>query len=132
MIQDLSDSMIDQPEYSVASSSKSTNISITLEIKHVESVDDKSKSPKIIKELKIRGYISSVENEPKISFNLPANDELKSNNEKVNIQLKTYPSEYIFQEERKARLRETTVKYDKDSDKFVTITKKDRDLIRIF
>jgi len=77
MTQDLFDSIIDQPKYSVASSSKSTNISLPPEIEHVEPSDDKSK-PSI-------ENIKSVENKPKISPVLSTNDEPKTSNEETRI-----------------------------------------------
>ncbi|CAG8843685.1 9308_t:CDS:1, partial [Gigaspora margarita] len=45
---DLYNSTIDQPEFSVVSSSESTDTSITPEIKCVEPIDDKPKFPEII------------------------------------------------------------------------------------
>ncbi|CAG8644288.1 6982_t:CDS:2, partial [Paraglomus brasilianum] len=113
----------DQPEYSVASSSGSTDISLSPEIMNVDPIDDKPKSPEIIE---------LVNYEPEISPDLSANDELKSSNEEVNTQSKTYPPGYIPREEREVRLRETAVKHGDDPDKFVTITEEDRDLARIF
>ena len=70
----LFDSIIDQPENSIASSSKSTDISLPPKIVDVEVVNDKSKSSEIIEESEIRGT-SLVNNEPEISPDLPANDE---------------------------------------------------------
>ncbi|CAH1769738.1 14537_t:CDS:1, partial [Entrophospora sp. SA101] len=73
--QDLSNLIIDQPEYSVASSSKSiakqwdfvpTDISPPPEIEHIESVDDEVESPEIIE---------LVNDEPEISLDLSTNDE---------------------------------------------------------
>ncbi|CAG8817546.1 45020_t:CDS:2, partial [Gigaspora margarita] len=72
----------DQPECSVASSSKSTNISVTPKIKYVESLDDKLETPEIVEELEIQGYTLSVENEPEISTNSSVeNDKPESSNE---------------------------------------------------
>ncbi|CAG8480511.1 30214_t:CDS:2 [Gigaspora margarita] len=48
MTQDLFDSITDKPEFLLASSSGSTNISTSPEIKCVEAMDDKPKSPEII------------------------------------------------------------------------------------
>ncbi|CAG8853708.1 1230_t:CDS:1, partial [Gigaspora margarita] len=80
--QELFDSIIDQLECSVASSSKSTNISVTPEIKYVESLDDKLETPEIVEESEIQGYTLSVENEPEISTNSSVkNDKPESSNE---------------------------------------------------
>ncbi|CAG8856749.1 2552_t:CDS:1, partial [Gigaspora margarita] len=80
--QELFDSIIDQPECSVASSSKSTNISVTPEIEYVESLDDKLETPEIVEESEIQGYTLSVENEPEISINSSVeNDKPESSNE---------------------------------------------------
>ncbi|CAG8828180.1 35174_t:CDS:2, partial [Gigaspora margarita] len=62
----------------VALSSKSTNIYITPEIEHVESLNDKLETPKIVKLLDDESGLSI--DEPDISSDLPANDELKSSN----------------------------------------------------
>ncbi|CAG8818079.1 24174_t:CDS:2, partial [Gigaspora margarita] len=90
---DLYDSTIDQPEFSVGSSSESTDTSINPEIEHIEPIDDKPKFPEIIK---------SVNDEPEISPDLPANDKLKFSNKESYIQLKIYPSGYLTQEQQEA------------------------------
>ncbi|RHZ76065.1 hypothetical protein Glove_207g24 [Diversispora epigaea] len=123
MTQELFDSIIDQLESSVASSSKSTNISLPPEIEHVEVIDDKPKSPEIIEE--------SAKNEPEISPVLPVSNESKSNNEAPPQQV-SYPPGYQTREQREKRLRETAIKYGEDPDKFMTITEKDKDLSLIF
>ncbi|RIB26578.1 hypothetical protein C2G38_2030098 [Gigaspora rosea] len=106
MTQDLFDLIIDQPEFPVASSSESTDISLPPEIIHVEPVDDKSEpSPKIIESV---------------------NDEPETNNEEASTQLKTYPPGYIPREEREKRLRQWAIDHNKDPDKFVTITDKNK------
>ncbi|CAG8636617.1 9123_t:CDS:1, partial [Scutellospora calospora] len=121
MTQDLFDYITGQSEYSVASLSKTTDIFMTPEIEYVEPVDNKSEpSSKIIKEPEIRGYASSV------------NDKPETNNEEASTQSKTYLPGYIPRAERKVRLRETAIKYGEDPDKFMTITKEDRDLVKIF
>ncbi|CAG8634499.1 10371_t:CDS:2 [Cetraspora pellucida] len=112
MIQDLFDSITDQSESSVASSSKSIDISLPPKIVDVEVIDNKSKSLKIIK--LVSDEAESVNNKPEISPDLPANDELKSSNEEVNTQLET------------SHLRKKAIKLGEDPDKFVTITKKDK------
>ncbi|CAG8798843.1 32192_t:CDS:1, partial [Gigaspora margarita] len=81
-------SIIDQPEFSVASSSVST---IVPEIKYVELIDDKPEHSSEI--------IESVNNEPEISPDLPANDELKFSNKESNSQSKPYPSSYLTREQ---------------------------------
>ncbi|RHZ80267.1 hypothetical protein Glove_137g85 [Diversispora epigaea] len=121
MTQNLFDSITD--ESSVASSSKSTVISTIPEIEHVESLDDKPKSSEIIE---------PRNDEPKISPNLPANDESKSSNEESIIQPETAHSSLPTRAERETRLRKCTVKYGQDPDKFMIITEKDRNLVRIF
>ncbi|CAG8512245.1 2625_t:CDS:2, partial [Scutellospora calospora] len=85
----------DQDEFSIASSSKSTDISLSLEIMNVESLDDKSKSSEIIEESKIQGHTSSVNDKPEISPDLLANNKPKSSNKEVNIQLESYPPEFL-------------------------------------
>ncbi|CAG8830244.1 19041_t:CDS:2, partial [Gigaspora margarita] len=67
---DLYDLTIDQSEFSVVSPSESTDTSITPEIKCVEPIDDKPKFSEIIE---------SVNDEPEISPDLPANNKLKFN-----------------------------------------------------
>ncbi|CAG8636450.1 2254_t:CDS:1, partial [Paraglomus occultum] len=126
-----------QSESPVASSSKSTDISMAPEIEHVEPIDDK---PEIIEESEIRDYTSSSNDEVKPSPDLLTNDKSEPSNEEVkhevpcsaDTQSETYSPGYIPREEREAHLRETAVKYGEDPDKFVTITEKDRDLVRIF
>ncbi|CAG8645936.1 11374_t:CDS:2, partial [Paraglomus brasilianum] len=95
----------DQPEYSVASSSKSTDISMTPEIEHVEPSDDKHKSPEIIEESEIRG--------------IPHHNE-------VFPQQISYPPGYQTREQREKRLRQWAIDHNEDPDKFVTITDKDK------
>ena len=121
MTQDLFDSITN--EYSVASSSKSTNISLPPEIVDIEPVDDKPKSPEIIE---------SMKDEPEISPDLPGNDKSKLSNKEASTQSKTYPPGYIPRAEREKRLRQWAVDHGEDPDKFVTITEKDRDLAYIY
>ena len=71
-------------------------------------------------------HSSEIIDEPEISPDLPANDELKSSNEESNTQLKTYPSGYLTREQREARLRKWAVDHNEDPDKFVTVTEKDK------
>ena len=117
MTQDLFDSIIDQPKYSVASSSKSTNISLPPEIEHVEPSDDKSK-PSI-------ENIKSVENKPKISPVLSTNDEPKTSNEETPTQI-SYPPGYQTREQREIRLRQKAIELGEDPEIFITITDKDK------
>ncbi|CAJ0848329.1 6444_t:CDS:1, partial [Entrophospora sp. SA101] len=117
MTQDLFDSIIDQPKYSVASSSKSTNISLPPDIEHVEPSDDKSK-PSI-------ENIKSLENKPKISPVLSTNDEPKTSNEETPTQI-SYPPGYQTREQREIRLRQKAIKLGEDPEIFITITDKDK------
>jgi len=117
MTQDLFDSIIDQPKYSVALSSKSTNISLPPEIEHVEPSDDKSK-PSI-------ENIKSVENKPKISPVLSTNDEPKTSNEETPTQI-SYPPGYQTREQREIRLRQKAIELGEDPEIFITITDKDK------
>ena len=88
--QDLFDSITYQSESSVASSSKSTDISMTSEIMHVEPVDDKVEpSPENIESMDEAG---SINDEPKISPDLPVNIEPESSNKKSITQPETAPS----------------------------------------
>ncbi|CAG8660193.1 2827_t:CDS:1, partial [Paraglomus brasilianum] len=107
MTQDLFDSLTN--ESSVASSSKSTDISMTPEI---EPSDDKSKSLEIIEE-------------SEISPDLLANDEPKNSNEETPQQI-SYPPGYLTREQREVRLRKKAIELGEDPDKFVTITEKDK------
>ncbi|CAG8574704.1 1278_t:CDS:2 [Cetraspora pellucida] len=86
----------DQLESLVVLLSKSIDIFLALKIMNVKVVNNKSKSLKII-EL-VSNKAESVNNEPEIFPNLPANNKLKSSNEELS----------------------------EDSDKFVIITKKDK------
>ncbi|CAG8809692.1 23255_t:CDS:1, partial [Gigaspora margarita] len=81
--QELFDSIIDQTECSVVSSFKSTNISVTPEIKYVKSLDDKLETPKIVEKSEIQDYTLSVENEPKISTNLSVENNKPESSNKV-------------------------------------------------
>ncbi|CAG8594127.1 46107_t:CDS:1, partial [Gigaspora margarita] len=100
MTQDLFDYITGQEKISIDSSfGSTTNISMALEIEHVEFVDDKPKSPEIIEE-SVSDEAGSVNNEPKISPDLPANNELKPSNEEFNSQSKTYPPSYLTREQR--------------------------------
>ena len=102
MTQDLFDSITN--ESSVALSSVSTDISPPPEIIHVGPVDDKSKPvSEIIKPANDKvepSPIESVENEPEISPDLPANYKYELSNKEVNAQSETYPPGYISREER--------------------------------
>ncbi|RHZ80875.1 hypothetical protein Glove_131g89 [Diversispora epigaea] len=121
MTQDLFDSIIDQPKSSIASSSESTNISMTPEIIDVEPIDDKSELPSEI-----------IEDEP--FPNTPVNNspKISPDNEESTPQPETGSSSLPTKAERETRLRECAVKYGEDSDKFVTITEEDKDLVVIF
>ncbi|CAG8659989.1 466_t:CDS:1, partial [Paraglomus occultum] len=123
-------SIIDQPEFSVAS----TDIPMALEIEHAELVDDKPEhSSEIIESISDEARLL-VNDEPEISSDLPANDELKSSNKESHNQsrpygcgtAKTYSSGYLTREQREARLRQKAIELGEDPDKFVTITKKDK------
>ncbi|CAG8603943.1 3454_t:CDS:2 [Cetraspora pellucida] len=91
--QALFDSIIEQPESSVVSSSKSTNISLPPEIEHVESVDNEVESSEIIEELVEDDPDLLMNDEPEISPDLPANDEPKSSNDSPSLQI-SYPPGY--------------------------------------
>ncbi|CAG8481132.1 2570_t:CDS:2 [Paraglomus brasilianum] len=69
---------------------------------------------------------NTVENEPDISPDLPANYKSELSNNEVNNQSETYPPGYIPREEREKRLRRWAIDHNEDPDKFVTITDKDK------
>ncbi|RIB18261.1 hypothetical protein C2G38_2185149 [Gigaspora rosea] len=114
MTQDLFDSIIDQPEYSVASSSNSTNIS-SPKIIHVEPIDHKSKSAKISPNLPIN-------NEPKTSNEVETESRISDSS----FQQISYPLGYQTREQQEIRLRQKAIELGEDPDKFITITKKDK------
>ncbi|CAG8597431.1 5378_t:CDS:1, partial [Paraglomus occultum] len=92
------------------------------EIGHVEPIDDKPKSPKIIEKL-VSDEAGSVNNEPEISPDLPAKDELKSSDEETPQQISCPPG-YLTRKQREVRLRKKAIELGEDPHKFVTITEK--------
>ncbi|CAJ0627506.1 13959_t:CDS:2 [Entrophospora sp. SA101] len=117
MTQELFDSIIDQPEYSVASSSKSTDISLPPEIEHVESVDDRSEPASEI----IKPANDEVEPSPIESVE----NELRASNETPPQQI-SYPPGYQTREQREIRLRQKAIELGEDPEIFITITDKDK------
>jgi len=73
----------------------------------------------------VNNKAGSVENEPEISPDLPANNEPKSSNEVFPQQI-SYPPGYQTREQREKRLRQWAIDHNEDPDKFVTITDKDK------
>ncbi|RHZ86136.1 hypothetical protein Glove_54g31 [Diversispora epigaea] len=80
MTQDLFDSIRDRDECLVASSSDSTNTFMTPVIVHIESLDDEVEPSFEI--------IESVNDEPELFTDPPANNEPESNNEEATLNWK--------------------------------------------